>query len=200
MGLLVLVVVLALLAGRVCGGRLAELARVRPRAGWLALGAGALLAVSLAWGALATPLTAAAAALAGGFLLCNRRLAGLALVGLGLAANALVVAVNGAMPVSTAAAARAGVHLSGLPGDTRHARTGPHTELGLLGDVVPVALPLRPEVASPGDLMVAAGVGLFLFRASGATPGKVTAWRRKRASGGPAPSGRPTTASVRTPS
>jgi hypothetical protein len=32
------------------------------------------------------------------------------------------------------------------------------TRLPLLGDVVPVLLPLRPEVVSPGDVLVASGL------------------------------------------
>ena len=37
------------------------------------------------------------------------------------------------------------------------------TRLPWLGEVVPLALPLRPAVASPGDVLLAAGGALFIF-------------------------------------
>ncbi|MCW2606630.1 MAG: hypothetical protein JWO60_1323, partial [Frankiales bacterium] len=101
------------------------------------------------------------AALAVAFLGLNRGVRGTGLVGLGLVANALVVGANGAMPVSTHAAARAGVSLSdvvyGL--DPRHELADRDTRLPWLADVVPVPLPRLPQVVSPGDVLVAAGVG-----------------------------------------
>ena len=42
--------------------------------------------------------------------------------------------------------------------DSRHVVTDGSTRLPLLGDVVPVLLPLRPEVVSPGDVLVASGL------------------------------------------
>lgn len=92
------------------------------------------------------------------FLARNRRLAGIPLVALGLLLNALVVGANGAMPVSDAAAARAGVPLTGLVGDPRHELADSRTRLPWLGDVVPVPLPVRAEVVSAGDVLVAAGL------------------------------------------
>jgi hypothetical protein len=49
--------------------------------------------------------------------------------------------------------------LETLVGDRRHELEGPRTRLRPLGDVIPVPLPLRPEVVSPGDVLVAAGLG-----------------------------------------
>ena len=95
------------------------------------------------------------------FLARNRGIRGTGLVAAGLLANALVVGVNGAMPVSADAAARAGVGIQDLltGADARHELAGAATRLRWLGDVVPVPLPLRPEVVSPGDVLVAAGLG-----------------------------------------
>jgi hypothetical protein len=95
------------------------------------------------------------------FLARNRGIRGTGLVALGLLANALVVGANGAMPVSLDASARAGVGSQDLltGQDARHEAAGPGTRLRALGDVVPVPLPLRPEVVSPGDVLVAAGLG-----------------------------------------
>lgn len=103
----------------------------------------------------------ASAALVVVFLVRNRGIRGTGLVALGLCANALVVGVNGAMPVSPQAAARAGVGTQDLlvGADARHEMADEDTRLLWLGDVIPVPLPLRPEVVSPGDVLVAAGLG-----------------------------------------
>jgi hypothetical protein len=95
------------------------------------------------------------------FCLRNIRLSGVPLVTLGLICNALVVALNGAMPVSASAAVRAGVPVAGIAAgnDARHRIAGTGTTLHDLGDVIPVPLPGRPEVLSPGDALIAAGLG-----------------------------------------
>lgn len=158
-------VVLALLAGLLlgatCGGSLRRLETVvlrRRRLVALALltqAAGALVGGPVhALGLLAS------AALALCFLAANRGLRGTGLVTLGLAANALVIMLNGAMPVSRDAAAQAGASSFAIEDglDRRHVLADDRTRLPLLGDVVPVRLPLRPEVVSPGDVLVAAGL------------------------------------------
>ena len=106
------------------------------------------------------------AVLAGAFLARNRRLAGVALVTLGLLLNALVVTANAAMPVSRYAAARAGVDFAAAvpAGDARHEPAGRGTRLAALGDVVPLALPPHREVVSPGDCLLAAGLALLVLR------------------------------------
>lgn len=95
------------------------------------------------------------------FCVRNLRLAGVPLVTLGLIANALVVSFNGTMPVSVVAAARANVpiHEIAAGDDSRHSIAGSGTTWRELGDVIPVPLPWRPEVVSPGDVLVAAGLG-----------------------------------------
>ena len=104
------------------------------------------------------------------FLAGNARLPGVPLIAAGLLLNVAVIGLIAAMPVSLTAAARAGVsradlHLAADP--TREA-AGPQTRLRRLGDTVPVALPVRPQVVSPGDILVAAGVGLLLVTAGAA--------------------------------
>lgn len=102
----------------------------------------------------------ASAVLVAAFLAVNRGLRGTGLVALGLLLNALVVGANGAMPVSREASARAGVSIQPLltGADLRHELADRRTRLAWLGDVVPVPLPLRAEVVSPGDVLVAAGL------------------------------------------
>jgi hypothetical protein len=160
--LVVAVLLVALVVGRLAGGTFARLGALPMRARRLvvlALGAQLLGAVV---GGPAHPVgLAASAGLVVGFLALNRGLRGTGLVALGLLANALAVGVNGAMPVSADAAGRAGVGTSDLIAgvDPRHELTGPDTRLAWLGDIVPVPLPRFPLVVSPGDILVAAGVG-----------------------------------------
>jgi hypothetical protein len=104
------------------------------------------------------------ALLVGLFLWGNWRVAGVPLIAAGLLLNGVVVALNFAMPVSVTAAARAGLKPAELHlgDDPFHERAGSHTLLGDLGDTIPVALPVQPQVVSPGDVLVAAGVALLL--------------------------------------
>lgn len=161
MSLVVAALLVALLVGRACGGSVEALGAVALRRRSLVVAAVVVQALGAVGGGPAFPAgLAASAALAAAFLLANRGVRGTGLVALGLAANALVVGVNGAMPVSATAAARAGVPLvdveAGLDG--RHVRETTATRLPALGDRVPVLLPGRPEVVSAGDVLVAAGL------------------------------------------
>jgi hypothetical protein len=101
------------------------------------------------------------AAAAAAFCLRNLSVAGVPLVLAGLVANVTVIAANGAMPVSVTAAARAGVTTSTVAAgrDPRHDVSRVGTALPWLGDVIPVAVPVAPQVLSPGDVLVAAGLG-----------------------------------------
>ena len=117
------------------------------------------------------------------FLVANRRVTGVPLVALGLLCNVAVVVANGAMPVSVSAATRSGVAPADLhlASDPLREPIGSGTRLRQLGDTVPVALPWHPQAVSPGDLLVAAGVGLLVV--SGA---RRPARRRARRRGQPA--------------
>jgi hypothetical protein len=115
------------------------------------------------------------------FCLRNLRTAGVSLITLGLISNALVVTLNGAMPVSLDAAARANVPTTSIAAgeDARHAIAGHGTTWRPLGDVIAVPLPWRPEVVSPGDALIAAGLGELVLL--GMRP------RRRRTAGESAP-------------
>lgn len=159
--LLVLIVVLAaLVAGRLSGGTLSRLGALPLRGRRLVVLA---LAVQLLGAVVGGPAygvgLAVSAALVVVFLARNRGLRGTGLIALGLLANALVVGTNGAMPVSVEAAGRAGTGTGALVAgtDPRHELAGPATRLPWLADVVPVPLPRFPLVVSPGDVLVAAG-------------------------------------------
>ena len=63
--------------------------------------------------------------------------------------------------------------------DSRHAVSDDGTRLPLLGDVVPVLLPLRPEVVSPGDVLIASGLAQLVVvgMVAGRAPSRVPATR-----------------------
>lgn len=155
----------AVVIGYAAGGRLGRLADLDLTRGSLVVGALVVQAGGGLVGGAAYPLgLAVSVLLVAVFLGRNRGVRGTGLVALGLLSNALVVGVNGAMPVSEAASGRAGIStqdiLSGA--DPRHELAGRGTHLRWLGDVVPVLLPVHPEVVSVGDVLVAAGLAQLL--------------------------------------
>lgn len=201
--------VAGLAAGAALGGELRRLARVR-LAGWPWLLAGLVAqAVGLRLGGPAYRIALLAGLVPVGVVVVrNRWLVGVPVVALGLALNAAVGLANGAMPVSAAAARRAGVAVDQVAAGAVPGRvlTGPGTRLPLLADVVALPLPLRPEVVSPGDLVVALGLGLLVVSGMRrARPGvrrrhdRLGGWRSGHGSGGHGPGARPITASGRTP-
>jgi hypothetical protein len=108
------------------------------------------------------------------FCLRNLQLSGVPLVTIGLALNALVVGLNSAMPVSIFAASRANVSLTNIAtgADPRHTIAGYGSTWRGLGDVIPVPLPVVPEVASPGDVLIAAGLAEFVVIAMTRRPSR----------------------------
>lgn len=170
MGLALLTLVLALAAGYLVGGRRGVSA--------LPLSATHLLVAAFVVRVIeplvsrvvpgAYPIAiAVSATLMAQFVARNALVPGVALAGLGLLLNAAVVLVNGAMPVSLYAAARAGVPGMELSGDARHDVLGDGTRLAWLADVIPAPTPFRPEVVSIGDVLLAAGIGLFALASMG---------------------------------
>lgn len=181
MGLVVAALLGALVVVRLRGGRLERLGELRLRAPWLLAGAVlAQLVGALAGGRLHAAGLACSALLVAGFLARNRGLRGSGLVALGLGANALVIAANGAMPVSLAVADRVDAQVAAVldGADRRHEPMDGQTRLRLLADVVPVPLPVRPEVVSVGDLLVVAGLAQVVICAAGRGPVRAAPRRR----------------------
>lgn len=170
MGFTAVAVVGGLVLGLLCGGRLSNLATATLR--WpVALIAGIVLqwAPELLGSSEdgAFLLVGASYVSLGAFALANLRLVGMSVVVIGLALNALVIGVNGGMPVRSEAILAAGLarndpEVQSLDfGSKRHLETA-DDELTILGDVLPVE-PLG-EVLSFGDLVLSAGIANLLFR------------------------------------
>jgi hypothetical protein len=95
------------------------------------------------------------------FVAVNSKYPGIKLFGLGSLANFLVIAANGGtMPVSAAAIAKAGI--TGQPAGT-HSMLTAQSRLWFLADIIPVSFRLpMPAVVSVGDLMIVAGMFIFI--------------------------------------
>lgn len=101
------------------------------------------------------------------WVLANRRLPGMALIGLGLLMNVAVIGANGAMPVDTEAIRRLGVEDATVaPG--KHEPMTPDTRLAWLADVIPVP-PIR-TIVSAGDVVLAVGVAALVHHLMMAPP------------------------------
>ena len=171
-----IVLLIAVAVGFALGGRLGTLGDLRLRRRWLVVAGLLAQAAGSVVGGPAHPAgLAASALLLGAFLLHNRGIHGVGLVAVGVLCNALVVGLNGAMPVSAHASGQARVSTQALlrGDDPRHELAGPDTRLRYLGDVIPVLVPHRPHLASPGDLLVLAGLAELVVAG-------MTAGRRRR--------------------
>lgn len=97
------------------------------------------------------------------FLVANREKPGIPLIVAGLALNVIVIAANGAMPVSVAASRSAGVPAPPLGrSDIEHERLGDDTKLPWLADVL--AIPHLQQVFSFGDVVLGLGVADLVYR------------------------------------
>jgi Family of unknown function (DUF5317) len=166
--LLVLVVALCFLMVPVMGGQITRLAELEVRAVWAALAGIAIqvLIVSLVTGgprSIHVVLHIASYGLGAYFVVVNRKIPGLWLIGIGGALNFAAIAANGGvMPASRDALLRAGIEPS--HGFANSAAVA-HPKLLLLGDVfaVPGPWPIG-NVFSIGDLVLVAGLMVLIHR------------------------------------
>jgi hypothetical protein len=104
----------------------------------------------------------------------NRRAPGMAVLGAGLLLNFFVIAANGGMPVFAEAVAMVKpiVQVAAIPPtDFVHVLGTAATRLPWLADVIPLAGPMQLRlVASPGDLLLFAGIVAFLGGTVGMQP------------------------------
>ncbi|MGC9529851.1 MAG: DUF5317 domain-containing protein [Candidatus Bipolaricaulaceae bacterium] len=166
--------VIGVVAGWLAGGRLRNLGGLRLRGGWLV---GLALLIQLLIFPLGdlgplvvhgtVPLHLASYGVLAAFLVWNVAHWPIAVMGLGLIANLVVIAANGGyMPADPAALARAGVEAAvALQQDGVVANVvlmGPETHLNFLGDwlFLPQAVPLATAF-SLGDLAIGLGLALF---------------------------------------
>ena len=94
------------------------------------------------------------------FLVVNRELPGMLLAAIGLVLNVLVIAANGAMPVSPDAAERVGLAASDM--GLKHELLTDDTLLPFLADIIFV--PGISKIVSVGDLFLGAGVAWLVYR------------------------------------
>jgi hypothetical protein len=161
--------VLAAVAAVLRGGSLKTLADTHFDWLWLLFAGLAVQVAAQIWapewleGGAGTAVIIASNVLVVAFLLLNRQLPGMALIGVGLALNVVVIAANGAMPVSVSASRTAGVDPppAGIA-DVEHERLTDDTKLPWLADVI--AIPNTHEVFSVGDVVLALGVGALVYR------------------------------------
>ena len=179
--LLLVASVLALLSVVPFGGRLSRLAFLEIRLGWVPVVCLAVqvLIISVVPGAphgLLAATHVATYVAAGVFVVVNRRVPGLLLLGAGAASNGVTIAVNGGtLPARPEALASAGVHVA--PGEFANSAALAHPHLAWLGDVFawPEPLPLH-NTFSVGDVLILLGVlvGAHVTCASSLS----RAWRR----------------------
>jgi hypothetical protein len=151
--------------GYLLGGRLRQLAGLRLRALWLLwpAAAGQLLALRLLTGVPAAVAVVAAFGAASACLAVNLRdsrpvaVTG-SVVLAGAALNAVAMVLNGGMPYSPAAAARAGG--TAVADTVKNAAAQPGTRLLPLGDVI--AVPPLHAVVSVGDLLITVGIAALV--------------------------------------
>lgn len=143
---------------RPLGAHLADPRVVAP--GLAVVAVGVQMALGLLSASVAGPLLGLSLFLLTGFGLLNLHLVGMGVLSTGMALNAAVVLVNGAMPVRAPAVLDAGLARPGelvlvdLGAGRRYEATGDW--LAVLGDVIPVGA--IGGVLSFGDLIVAVGV------------------------------------------
>jgi hypothetical protein len=176
--ILPLAVLVGLLAGWAMGGSLNALPDVRLRRAPLVVGAIATqLALELpgvrGWpSGLRFAIVLATYLVVGWWLFENARSSsggtrlGFDVVGGGWTLNVLVIALNGGMPVSDAALDSAGIppSTSVIHGHlAKHIPIDHGTVLRALGDVIPLSW--FRSVVSPGDIVMAAGIGILVAAA-----------------------------------
>lgn len=169
-------ILLGLLLGLLSGGRLTNLANIQLR--WTGL---LVAAVAIRFGteaalganvgiveALRLPLLVSGFSLLLAALWWNRAYPGLSLAFLGVLSNAIAIGVNGGlMPVWAASLDASGLTLADVNTSLHVVLQGEASEFLtralLLGDVIPIPVPLIQNVASLGDLFLSLGLSFFLF-------------------------------------
>jgi Family of unknown function (DUF5317) len=162
---------LAIVLGYAFGGRLRRIEKLRLRWWWFALAGFAIQFVPLPEGESGRDLLVRTAVLTISYTLllvfgfANVKLPGMVLVVIGLAANFLVIAVNGGMPVSEGALRASDqpelVELLRESGSDKHHLLTDDDHLTFLADVIGVPSPVAQAI-SIGDVFVYVGLVLLI--------------------------------------
>jgi hypothetical protein len=175
MKLLLATLAVTVLAGYVLGGRLTNLGSLRIQWAPLAM-VGLLMQVINPPGHWPLAMLIGSFLLLSTFAIANIRVAGFALILIGVALNFLVIGVNAGMPVSQQALVASGQSdtVGELTGDAdrsiKHHLAGDEDRLLFLGDVIALRPPIAQAV-SVGDIFTYGGVAIVI----------VAAMRRRRA-------------------
>jgi len=174
MRLLFGVLILAVILGYLVGGRLKNVERLRLRWWGLALVGLVMQLIPVSDKGVAVGLLIASYPVLMAFAIANVRLAGFALILIGLALNLTVISANQGMPVTEHAldASGQGSLLQDLiqHGGAKHFLAKPDdTVLLQLGDVIPLGDPVN-QVVSAGDIVVYAGVVWLIVAAMRGRP------------------------------
>jgi len=169
---------LGAVVGLLTGGALSNLVGVRLRA-WPLLAVAVALEASLGavrgWPRPVLAVTACLTVAAWCAVSCHDdryRSTGQLVLGVGIALNAMVMALNAGMPVSRPALAAAGLPRSmdiARADLYKHTAMTGQTHLAVLGDTIPFHF--AHTVLSPGDVLMLAGTAIVAF---GATHGRAT--------------------------
>jgi len=168
MTLVMIVIVLAGGGALFLGGSPRRLLQVPLRRRRLLLTAAGAVLLGYAGSSLWDPAFVVGAALGSAlvayFTWINRLVAGLPLIGTGVALNGLVMLANLGVPVSLDALRRSGSDLTAadIAASPWREAIDDMTILPFLGDVLPLAWPVAPQVVSLGDVLLAAGAGLYV--------------------------------------
>lgn len=167
-------ITLAVVLGYVFGGRLQRIEELRLRWWWFAVAGFAIQFVPLPEGDAGRDLLVRTVVLAISYLLlvsfalANVRLPGMPLVLIGLAANFLVIAINGGMPVSEGALRSSDqpelIELLRESGSDKHHLLAEDDQLTFLADVIGIPKPVAQAV-SIGDVFVYIGLVLLIVAA-----------------------------------
>lgn len=167
--LIIALALIALAAVPLTGGRLSALASLQLRAVWLmplALGLQVLVisVIPQAPHALLAAVHVGTYGIAAAFILANRHVPGLLLVGFGGACNGLAISLNGGtLPASASALQRAGIHVD--PNEFTNSGVLVDPRLPWLGDqfAIPSWAPLA-NVFSVGDVLIVLGIAYGAHR------------------------------------
>ena len=156
--------VLGIAVGYLLGGRLSHLSDLKPRYAPLAL-IGLLLQLVNPPGSWPLVMLFVSFSLLTAFTLVNIRIAGFAVILVGVAMNFAVIAVNGGMPVAREAIVASGQEETLGPliehRGVKHHLAGPADRLEFLGDVIAIPAPVG-QVISMGDIFTYGGMSIVI--------------------------------------